>query len=130
MEFKTPRNYSQPEKKIETDLREYLHQEGWVTEKLHGSAYQAGFPDLYCYHPEHGERWVEVKTESGSLTHAQYVKFSKWEAFNLGVWILMGVHEYKKLFYKPNWRRLAGRVKKPKFNNPEWDNVIRKTKGS
>ena len=57
--------------------------------KSHCSAFQKGWPDLYCYHPEHGSLWVEVKKpKTGRLTKAQKVVFPKWVAAGVPLWIL------------------------------------------
>jgi hypothetical protein len=72
-----------------------------------GNAYQYGIPDLYCYHPRHGERWIDVKNPSSySFTREQRVKWPIWESFRCGIWILTAAtqEEYDKLFRPPNWR--------------------------
>jgi hypothetical protein len=80
-----------------------------------GNAFQRGIPDLYCYHPKWGERWIDVKVkERYSLTKAQRHKWPIWEKYRVGIWILTAAdqEEYDKLFLPPNWRR---------FWNPKWD---------
>ena len=94
------------EKAYEKELRAYMHEQGWHTEKTHGNAFQEGFPDLYCMHPKFGTRWVEMKRpEDGRLKASQIKKFSLWQAHGVGVWILTGPKDYKKLWDPPNWFR-------------------------
>ena len=113
MDFKKPRPYAKREQAREKAIRRALQEQGWLVEKTHGNRFQAGFPDLFCYHPEHGMRWVEVKTPTGRLTHAQFVNFSKWESFGCGVWILIDATEINLLHEPPNWRRYEDRRQKP-----------------
>lgn len=81
------------EASIQAAIRRRLEAEGWLVEKSHGNQFQAGWPDLYCHHPELGARWIEVKTPRGRLTQAQRVLFPKWERFGVGIWILKGEDE-------------------------------------
>lgn len=96
------------EKPIERDLRAELHARGWWTTKIHGGRFQSGLPDLYCFHPEHGERWVEVKRPTkGRLTDKQLVRFPQMDAAGVGIWILTGHDEEQIgfLFCPPNWKK-------------------------
>jgi hypothetical protein len=97
-------------KVLEDDLveaiRKRLHAEGWHTEKTHGSLYAQGWPDLYAIHPNHKQRWIEVKRrEEGALEETQIRKFTTWAKFGLGVYILTSAadSEIKKLWGEPNW---------------------------
>lgn len=68
----------------------------------HGNKYQAGFPDLYCFHYLFGERWVEVKIlGKESFTEYQMYYFPLIKR----VWILKDTSEseYLKLFKEPNY---------------------------
>jgi hypothetical protein len=92
------------EKDIVDELREFMHKEGWLTEKTHGSMYAVGWPDLYAMHPVHRTRWIEVKREKqGALEESQKKKFLEWAKHGVGVYILCGIKDYSKLFGAPNW---------------------------
>lgn len=88
-------------------IRNALRRNGWLVEKTHGNCYQSGFPDLLCFHPVHGLRWVEVKRPSGRLTTAQRVTFARWEGFKMGVWVFVSPTEVEKIFESSNWREWA-----------------------
>lgn len=73
--------------------------------ETHGNLYQRGFPDLYCTHPKHKQRWIEVKNpDNYSFTPAQLENFPLISK-GAGIWILVAAtqDEYKKLFQAPNW---------------------------
>lgn len=78
-----------------------LRVQEWNVVKTHGNKFQAGFPDLYCFHHMYGERWVEVKTEKISYTKYQLYYFPLIRK----VWVLRDTtdSEYKKLFKKQNY---------------------------
>lgn len=72
-----------------------------------GNAYQYGVPDLYAAHLRHGTRWIEVKNPvSFSFTPAQSIEFPRMKAAGVGIWILFGVQDIKKLFEPANWERI------------------------
>ena len=83
-------------------LRKLMHSKGWLTEKMHGSAYQKDIPDLYCLHPTYGSRWIEMKRRGGRLSPGQIRKFCKWARYGGRVWILEGPQDYEKLFKRDN----------------------------
>lgn len=96
-----------PEWHIRADVIQFLETRGWLVEIMVGSAYQTGIPDLYCYHRKWGERWIDVKqSKHYTFTKAQRIKWPKWEAGGIGIWILTAAtqEEYDKLFKPPNWR--------------------------
>lgn len=96
-----------PEYRIQEDLRVFLGARGWLVERMVGNAYQYGIPDLYCFHPKYGERWIDVKNASDyEFTKHQKWKWPIWDSFNCGIWILVDATEaeYDKLFQPPNWR--------------------------
>lgn len=104
-----------PEWHIQEALREFLEARGWLVERMTGNAYQKGIPDLYCFHPRWGERWIDVKVEGRySFTKSQRIKWPLWESFGVGIWILTGATEndYGQLFQPPNWRD---------YWKPQWD---------
>lgn len=71
----------------------YCEHKGWLTEKLHGSQFQEGFPDLYIMHPIFGQRWVECKVvRNGNLKFedSQLNKFPKWIAHGVKIWVVFG----------------------------------------
>jgi len=86
---------------------EFLRTRGWLVERMIGNAFQTGIPDLFCWHPKWGGRWIDVKNpERYSFTQSQKIKWPLWEKFKLGVWILTDAtqEEYDKLFEPPNFR--------------------------
>lgn len=97
-----------PEAKIRAEIVIFLTHRGWYVKITHGSAYQSGFPDLYCTHKKYGIRWVEVKLPNmiGSRwTDAQREEFPNLSSNGTPIWILTGANEqeYKKLFQPENW---------------------------
>ncbi len=94
-----------PESKIQSKLIKFLRARGWIVENMHGSMYQSGIPDLYCFKKEYGERWIDVKVEGRySFTKAQQIKWPKWIDAGIGIWILTGATQidYDRLFRPPN----------------------------
>lgn len=90
---------------IQDEITEFLETRGWHVMSTHGNIHQEGFPDLYCTHPDHGQRWVEVKRPTGyKFTRAQREHFPFISAA-VGIWILTSAsdHEYTKLFRPQNW---------------------------
>jgi len=90
---------------IQRDLIVYLEARGWLVERIVGNIYQSGLPDLYCFHPKWGSRWIDVKVAGHySFTKAQKRKWPIWSHYGLGVWILTGADQenYDKLFAPPN----------------------------
>lgn len=95
-----------PEAIIQAKLSIELKGRDWYVKSTHGNMYQSGFPDLYCYHPKFGQRWVECKVkEKYVFTPAQLENFPMMSAHGIGIWILTGFdqHEIAKLFKPPNW---------------------------
>lgn len=96
-----------PEYHIQEELREFLEARGWLVERMIGNALQKGIPDLYCFHPRWGERWIDVKNSTSySFTDEQKKKWPHWEKYKCGIWILTAANEteYAKLFGPPNFR--------------------------
>lgn len=94
-----------PEAKIQTAITLMLESKGWFVKPTHGNLYQSGFPDLYCGHPIHKQRWIEVKyIEKYRFTQAQLDNFPLISEFT-GIWVLIAAteREYSKLFARPNW---------------------------
>ncbi len=101
-----------PEFKIQQELIKFLSGRGWLAERMIGNAFQVGIPDLYCYHPKWGERWIDVKRPGKySFTRAQRIKWPKWESFGVQIWIITAATEieYAKLFQPGNWRKYVRR---------------------
>lgn len=92
--------------KIQKALVQYMRARGWLVERLIGNAFQYGIPDLYCYHPKWGERWVDCKRPDNtySFTKAQRQKWPLWAKYGVGIWILTSIDDYPLLFKEPNWR--------------------------
>ena len=78
----------QPESVAVRRLQNLFAQQGWVAYKTHGSAYQAGFPDLYCTHKLFRSRLVEVKMPWGKLTPAQRAVFPQLSNNGSPIWII------------------------------------------
>lgn len=98
-------NNKGPERIIQDQLITFLESRGWWVKETHGNLYQAGLPDLYCLHPKHRQRWIEVKNpEQYSFTNAQRESFPVISKA-VGLWILVAAteSEYAKLFHPPNW---------------------------
>lgn len=92
-----------PERKIQDAIIQMLESKGWIVKETHGNLYQTGFPDLYCIHEVHKQRWVEVKNPVRyRFTHAQKEYFPILNKI-VGVWVLTSPNEYDKLFERPNW---------------------------
>jgi hypothetical protein len=104
-----------PEWYIQRDLMTYMRARGWLVERMTGNMYQKGIPDLYCHHPQWGERWIDVKNDGKySFTDDQKKKWPVWERAKVGIWILVAATqtEYDKLFAPPNFRD---------YWKPSWD---------
>ncbi len=94
-----------PEAIIQTALVKFLRAREWHVMETHGNMYQCGFPDLYCTHPRHRQRWIEVKNlDSYAFTQAQREHFPQISLCT-GIWILTAATqaEYNKLWNPPNW---------------------------
>lgn len=72
---------------IQKRLIDNLKASGWLVVKIWGNQFNAGLPDLFMTHPEHGQRWVEVKKPTGRLTKAQRSRFPKLVAAGLPIWV-------------------------------------------
>ena len=124
MEPKKFRNKHGPEYKIQKDFVEFLKDRGWLVERMIGNALQFGIPDIYIMHPEHGDRWVDLKAPGKyEFTSAQRVKWPLWATYNVGVWIITAAteEEYDKLFGPPNFMDYW----KEKYNLENLDDLLR-----
>jgi len=97
-----------PEHKIQQDIIKMLLFHGWYVKVMHGSVYQAGFPDLFTCHYRYGIRLIEVKDPNRRgdvFTAAQHEEFPKITANGGGIWVMVDAteKEYNKLFDRPNW---------------------------
>lgn len=120
MDSKKFRSKHGPEYKIQAKFIEYLETRGWNVERMIGNALQMGIPDIYCQHPKHGVRWVDLKNPLDyEFTIAQRIKWPIWEAHGDKIWIITGWsdEEYDKLFAPPNWRDYW----KPKYDEDPID---------
>ena len=79
-----------------------------MTEKAHGSAYQRGWPDLYCVHPNFGSYWIEMKRPGEQLRQTQMDRIRKWHKFGVRIFVLEGAHQVNRLLEKPNWWHYCG----------------------
>ena len=83
-------------------VRKELHSRGWtLCEKTHGNQFQKGWPDLFCYHPTHGCRWVEVKLPKGRLTRAQRARFKQWSGAGCGIHVITTEKACHELLMQP-----------------------------
>jgi hypothetical protein len=92
---------------IQARFRSYLKAAGWHTERTHGNRYAKGWPDIYCLHVDHGQRWVDLKRPGKNrLTKAQLLTWPVWESYGVGVWIVESPDAagYARLFEPANWR--------------------------
>jgi hypothetical protein len=112
--------------KLEADIQRalvaFLRDREWHVERMLGNSYQFGIPDLFCYHPKWGMRWVEVKRPEGfAFTKRQKQRFPVWEAAKIGIWILTAAtqEQYDLLFQPPNWRDFW----KPSFQTPTMSDI-------
>ena len=99
---------SGPESVIVHQLMSLLSLKGWYVLKMHGSLFQAGFPDLYATHKQYRNRLIEVKDplrKGDVFTAAQHEVFPKLSAFGSPIYVLTAAteHEYSKLFGPENW---------------------------
>ena len=102
MNYKHPR--TQPETIGANRLRNKLLTKGWtIIDKVGGSVYTTGWPDLFCFHPTHGVRWIETKALGGKLKPSQVKRFDRWRKAGLGVYVLENEKHYYRLFKPPNW---------------------------
>ena len=95
-----------PEDKLVDELTAFLKIRDWYVKKMHGNAYQKGFPDLYIGHRKYGHRLVECKILGQyAFTENQLIEFPKMSGFGIGIWILVAAteEEYQKLWQPPNW---------------------------
>lgn len=89
---------------IQSEVRDYLRERGWLVYVTTCGAYMKGLPDLICHHPVHGTRLVDVKRpKSGKLTKAQCQTWTDFERFGLGVWIMTECDD-SVLHNPPNFR--------------------------
>lgn len=105
------RSVKGPEAKIEQEIIDYLKVRDWFVQRLHGSTFQAGMPDLFacCKMSKVGiVRLIEVKDpkrKGNVFTPAQLEMFPKICANGGTVHVLTGAtkEEYDKLFEPSNW---------------------------
>lgn len=123
MEPKKFKSKHGPEHKIQAKFIKYLEMRGWRVERMIGNQLQMGIPDIYCMHPVHGTRWVDLKHAGKyEFTKAQIVKWPLWRDHGVGIWIIVGWsdEEYNKLFAPPNWEDYW----KPKYNDYNVDIIM------
>jgi hypothetical protein len=107
MDPKKFRSKTGPEAIIQREFIKYLKARGWWVERMIGNALQKGIPDIYAFHTEFGDRWIDLKNAKGyEFTIAQRIKWPIWEAHGKPIWIITGWsdEDYDKLFQPPNWR--------------------------
>lgn len=90
MRYRMPPKAGRPEDANVIVLRRLLSERGWYTIKTHGSAMQAGLPDLLCWHSTLGFRMIEVKMETGRFTVAQKEEFHKISGYGGQIWVIEG----------------------------------------
>ena len=123
MEPKQTRSSKGPEGPIKQAIKDFLEARQWAVIITHGNMWQAGLPDLYIAHQNHGTRWVEVKyAEKYEFTRDQLRVFPLLTSKGVGIWVLALAHhkntveleqEYKKLWLPPNWHHYVGHSRRP-----------------
>jgi hypothetical protein len=112
MHTKTIRSSRGPEKPLVLEIMKMLRAKEWFVMKMHGSEFQAGFPDLFATHTKYRVRLIEVKDPNRKgdvFTSAQADLFPKLYAHGCPVYIMTGADEdnYSRLFKEPNfWQYL------------------------
>lgn len=110
-----PEGKKGPEAILQRRLMIELKGRDWYVKSTHGNMYQSGFPDLYCFHKHHGQRWVECKVKDKySFTSAQLENFPLMTAHGIGIWILTGYDQFEldKLMKAPNWHLFLPSIKR------------------
>lgn len=95
------------ERTLQAEITTFLEGRGWRVKPTHGDEYQAGFPDLWLWHPEHDYRWMDTKRKRGyRFTNAQLRDWYVEDLFGGLIWIMTDAseEEYAKLFEPPNWQ--------------------------
>jgi hypothetical protein len=87
-------------------LRRKMQVRGWLVIKLHGNQFQAGLPDLICFHVKFGYRFIELKTKTGSLSASQIKSFYNLSKHGARIYLLRGPEDYNLLFGPPNWEHI------------------------
>lgn len=92
-----------PEAILQEDWTTFLEARGWVVKSTHGGMFQAGFPDLWITHKDHGGKWAEVKLpdmKGSRWTDAQKYWFPILTNHGTPIWIITTPceQEYRKLF--------------------------------
>ena len=80
-----------------------MRNEGWKCRRLNVSAgiYSTpGFPDYFCTHYKHGQRWIETKAPGGKLRKEQEEFASYCEMANIGVCVFNDEKDYTLIFDK------------------------------
>jgi len=102
MDYRKPRG--KPEAEGANRLKLHMQARGWVVDKIGGSKFAVGWPDLFCWHPKHGLRWIETKAPGGKLRKSQYDRFHRWKQHGLSVYVLEDETHYQRLFLdQDNW---------------------------
>lgn len=93
------------ERVTQIEIENKLRVLGWFVQRMHGSMYQSGVPDIWCSHAKYGPRWIEVKRKSGHrFTAAQQEKFPQMAAAGATIHVAFSVDEIPTLLFKaPNW---------------------------
>ena len=93
------------ESAIQERLRKKLWENGWTTDKLHGSRFKSGLPDLVVHHKKHGTRWIEMKKPGGRLRDTQRALFKRWAEAGVAIWVATSVDDYDRIVENknPNW---------------------------
>lgn len=89
---------------VQDTIAQYMRQRHWTVHIMTCGKYQKGIPDMYCMHPMHGDRWVEIKRPDRRVTFTNDQKrvFPTFTKNKKGIWVLRSVDEYPLLFGPPN----------------------------
>ena len=103
MNYTTPKHRGRPEGVGQDGLVRYMRARGWWCKKIHGGKFQSGLPDLYCCHPQYGQRWIEMKAPGGKLRSSQVQNFGEMKRHGVDVFVLESEKHYGRLFKNANW---------------------------
>lgn len=87
---------TQPESRLIEKLREELENQGWLSYKIHGSAYQeAGIPDLLCFKAGRALA-IEAKVGTNKPTAIQRLQHRRLMAKGVPVFVIYSVAELRE----------------------------------
>lgn len=93
------------ERQIQIEIENKLRVMEWFVQRMHGSMFQSGVPDIYAHHVRYGGRWIEVKRPKGyRFTPAQTLKFPLMAGHGIPIHICTSAEQIPALLFSPpNW---------------------------